>query len=281
MRLPKPKSFAGLGSVLMALLLISFGLFPSGCSEKTDLESLTKRLNHKKAEVRMEAALALGNLRNHRAVDPLITTLKTDKEPQVREYAARALGQIGNPRATKPLLDAALRRKIRWKSAVRALANIDDPRAVDILVELLKSKSPRLRYNAAAALGEIKDPRAIEPLCVVFLNDRDLVVREAGAEALAQIAESVDDALVDSLCKDLKFVAATYPFFIVRGDYRRQPVLIEALNRFGDETMAEVFLNCGNLSLAEAAEGWAELHGYRILKRPGTATYQWGSKPKK
>jgi hypothetical protein len=45
--------------------------------------------------------------------------------------------------------------------------------------------------------------------------------------------------------------------------------------------MAEDFLNCGNYTLSQAAEAWAEAHGYTVEARPsgsgGGPT--WGSGP--
>lgn len=56
-------------------------------------------------ESREEAAEALGDIRDHKAVVPLIGAL-TDRDHEVREEAAKALGMIGDKKAVEPLNEA-------------------------------------------------------------------------------------------------------------------------------------------------------------------------------
>ena len=83
--------------------------------------------------VRQSAAIALGQIKDPRAVEPLIAVLLGDKNPDARQYAARSLGEIKDPRAVEPLRPEE-RRVGRECSS-----------------------------SAALALGQIKDPRAVEP----------------------------------------------------------------------------------------------------------------------
>src|SRR3982751_4397609 len=65
------------------------------------------------------------------------------------------------------------------------------PRAVQALVDALRSGTPELKKEAAAMLARIKDPQAGVAL-VGLLQDEDAVVRQAGATALEQMAGILD-----------------------------------------------------------------------------------------
>jgi HEAT repeat protein len=167
--------------------------------------------------VRQQAAEALGQNGNPRAVEPLIAVL-ADPEPDVRTNAATALGQIKDPRALEPLLAlfksevknnnyelaekeaqaigslgasalqpllAALDDKDLEGSAGAGLVKMGAP-AVEPLIALFKSPDAFRRQRIADWLGEIKDPRAVDPL-IAALNDSDADVRKGAALALGQI----------------------------------------------------------------------------------------------
>ncbi|MBN2177668.1 MAG: HEAT repeat domain-containing protein [Demequinaceae bacterium] len=58
------------------------------------------------------------------------------------------------------------------------------------LVKALADKNPHLRYMAAVGLGLLGDRSAVEPL-MVALSDKDHFVRNAVAEALLRLGQSV------------------------------------------------------------------------------------------
>ncbi|HON07963.1 MAG TPA: HEAT repeat domain-containing protein, partial [Verrucomicrobiota bacterium] len=76
---------------------------------------------------------------------------------------------------------------VRW-SAIYALGNIGDKRAVEPLIPCLKNKDPMVRRIVAVALGKLGDKRAVEPL-IPFLNEEKWFVREKSAEALGNIGD--------------------------------------------------------------------------------------------
>jgi hypothetical protein len=49
-----------------------------------------------------------------------------------------------------------------------------------------------------------------------------------------------------------------------------EPKLVNALNKYGNVTMAEDYLNCGNTTLEEGAQAWAKKRGYSIISTPGS-----------
>jgi len=150
------------------------------------VEPLIGALKDSGIGVRQLAAGALGELNDPRAVEPLIGTLK-DSEIAVRWVAAVALGRLKDPRAVDPLIDALTDSNAdvrRW--AANTLGELNDPRAVDPLIGALKDSDFSVRWRAAGALGELKDRRAVEPL-KVLLADPDNSVRKAAEAAIKKI----------------------------------------------------------------------------------------------
>ena len=66
---------------------------------------LIHALRESRRKVRFNAAIALGKIKDNRAVDPLIQALK-DNDSQIRANAAEALGNIGDTRSVRPLIQA-------------------------------------------------------------------------------------------------------------------------------------------------------------------------------
>ncbi|MBI5181596.1 MAG: HEAT repeat domain-containing protein [Nitrospirae bacterium] len=115
--------------------------------------------------VREHAALALGKVKDPRAVEPLIEALKVDDEDDdVRRNIVFALGDIGDP------------------SAAEALGKIRDPRAIEPLIAALpliaefNFQEKLIGKNAAWSLGKIGDPRAVKPL-IIALKDEEKGVK--------------------------------------------------------------------------------------------------------
>ena len=95
-----------------------------------------KKLNAKNTILRRNAAKALGEIGNKKAVDPLIAALH-DEDFYVRSRATSALCKIGG-KAVDPLI-AALDEEdpnIRWR-AVRALGTIGNMKAIPHLEKIV------------------------------------------------------------------------------------------------------------------------------------------------
>jgi hypothetical protein len=64
---------------------------------------------------------------------------------------------------------------------------------------------------------------------------------------------------------------------IRRGDESRIPELVELLNAYGDVSLTEDYLNCGQPDLYTAGKTWADNHGYYIKSGYGSNRARWGS----
>jgi len=161
------------------------------------VEPLIVALADKNAEGRRRAAEALGRIGDDRAVEPLIVAL-ADMNGDVHISAAVALGRIGDDRA----VDSLIRNiegvdGVPWKLGIReALVKIGAPAVEPLIVALAdKDMNRKVRRRAAEALGRIGDDRAVEPLIVALadMNDED---RQWAANALGRIG---DDRAVEPL----------------------------------------------------------------------------------
>lgn len=149
------------------------------------------------------AALALGGLRDVRAVAPLLEHLSIRPWPRFCKKAISALGAIGNTAAVAPLI--AILKEDRLDSdeeVADALGCIGDPRAVEPLIALLNSDKHGpfgfARAAAAEALGRIGDARAVPHLLVALQKDARADVNEKAAAALGDIG---DPAAIEVLLK--------------------------------------------------------------------------------
>jgi len=155
-----------------------------------------------------------------------IKALAYKKDPTIRKEAAQALGQIGDVRAVGPLVDVIKTDKVSWvcKAAIEALAKLDwQPdtdeagafywvgkeqwdRCVKIgapaVVPLIAALEGRVnnRYGvckaAAKALGRIGDARAVEPLIAAFMNK---LLTENAIETLVKIGAPAVEPLIAAL----------------------------------------------------------------------------------
>lgn len=152
-------------------------------SKKGDVDGLIRALRHEDEEVRWEAADALGEIGDERAVEPLIQALK-DEDDDVQWGAAEALGKMGE-KAVEPLIQALKDKNVR-SLATFALGEIGDSRAVEPLIQALKDEDKNVRFSGALYLGKFGDSRAVEPL-IQALKDEDEDFQEAALASIRQL----------------------------------------------------------------------------------------------
>lgn len=218
----------------------------------------------------------LGTIGDPRAAAPIASLLSSDN-PTVRASAAKALGAIG-PQAADALISVLSNGNDAARvQAIDLLGRWKEPRAVEALAAVLANGNPAVRKGAANALGYIRDARAV-PSLITVLGDPSEDVRWAAADALVAMPSGTETLVAAINSYSLEVIAGAYPFYIRKGIPGSEPVLNDALDSFGYETMAEDYLNCGNDKLESAAEAWAHRNGYRITHSYGAATGpKWGS----
>jgi|GEM_PF-1924310 len=238
------------------------GLFSLPSIEKLqanrDIKGLIKALNVEDYSRDRHAVVALGELGDTSAVEPLFALLENEERRVWRGDIALALGKIGDKRAVEPLI-RTLDDRANAKEAAIALGQIGDVRAVTPLVQLLGDNAfndeliayalaefgadsveplisalsdggPRgRRESAAIALGLIRDRRAVDHL-IPMLKDEDMMVLQAAARALGFIG---DLRAVGPLITELHVHDPNASAF---------PIIVISLVRIGgDEAEAAIF----------------------------------------
>jgi HEAT repeat protein len=155
--------------------------------------ALADQLDSPSAITRRNAAWAIGELTNMVPGDrasavPKLVTLLGDADAWVRMAAARAIGEVRDHRATETLIatlsdaDWRVRRLAAW-----ALNEMKETRAVSALCNLLLTDSrAEVRTAAAEALGEIASNEAL-PSLRQALNDVEPEVRAKANRAITEI----------------------------------------------------------------------------------------------
>jgi len=240
------------------------------------VDELIRQLESGDVRARRQAARALGDYRDPRAIDALIRILKDSSvDDDVRAEAARALGRIGDPKAVEPLI-RTMEKETGWHvgtlftAIVEALGAFRAPRVTDALIAALSYDYQTAR-TAAETLKRHRDRRAVEPLIRILDDDaarHDTHTRRLAAEVLGVLGDPraipalakalrEEDCGLDILqlfCEEIRKAASksllafvpTHPDTILRlppDDRHRLGRLIQDSER--DELLEEV---CGELS---------------------------------
>ena len=193
-------------------------------------EDVIQALHSDDEEVREEAARALGELNDQRAVGPLISIL-SDENRYVRREAAKSLGRIGDERAIEPLINS-LKDDDRYgrEGAAEGLGEMGE-KAVEPLIDAMEDPDWHVRMGAAIALRIIGDKEAIEPL-VSALEDENRFVRREATKSIGRIG---DRRVVGPLIKALK-----------DPDRSVRMRAVSALSKCGDERVIEPLIGMLN-----------------------------------
>ncbi len=237
------------------------------------VESLISSLKDSESEARSAAAKALGQIGSDRAIADLIATLE-DEDRDVRETAAQSLEnldwqpekdkigarywiikqqwekcvEIGSPSVGLLItsLSATEDKKMR-QSAIAALGQIDDWRAVRLLINALEDKDANVRITAAKALGQIKAEGAIDPLIHALKDDED-GVRSTAIEALVAIGVPAAGPLGDCLRSEDKSLREGAMSTLVAIGAPAVEILLSCLHRAGGQmkiAILDIFTRIG------------------------------------
>jgi HEAT repeat protein len=158
-----------------------------------DIKPLLAALHDLDADIACEAATALGKSGSADAVEPLIAIVKNSNHyfhSVVRSAAAMGLGQLKDRRAVEPLLEA-IHDPIADPSteAIRALVTLADPRTINALVEVVRNSNNffanSVRRAAVLGLAKLGGETAIAELKKVAADAaEDSVIREEATAAI-------------------------------------------------------------------------------------------------
>ena len=121
------------------------------------VDALIGLLDDNHDTVHWQAAWALGEIGDKKAVEPLLKQTE-DKDPRRCWHAVWALGKIGDRSVVGSLISIlkTRREKIVRRHAVMALNHLNDPSALDVLKECMKDQDNEIRHFAAEAVQSIE-----------------------------------------------------------------------------------------------------------------------------
>jgi quinoprotein glucose dehydrogenase len=145
-------------------------------------EILNPLLDDPEAEIRAQAAKAMGEAREAQALRKLIGRLE-DESPRVRSFAAMALGRLGRSEAVEPLL-GLLRANSDKDPYLRhaAVMGLVGSRDVAALKRAATDESASVRVGVLLALRRLGDPEVAR-----FLKDRDPRLALEAARAINDV----------------------------------------------------------------------------------------------
>ena len=142
-------------------------------------------------------------------------------------------------------------------SAAETLGRLQDPRAVEALIQALRQDpDPKVRAMAAWALGEIEDPAAVSALSIALREDDDQEVRVQAAEALGNIQDvsaigALGDAVGDPRVEVRRAVVEALGNM---DDARVVPLIVPSLRDDDVEVRRSAAQALGNAESAAAVE---------------------------
>jgi HEAT repeat protein len=227
-----------------------------GPAARAAVPALVDTFKSKNEDVRLGAALALGNIKTG-TVPPLVEALK-DRDADVRFYALWALGLVGPDAGdAKPAVAAALKdpsASVRRK-AVFAVSKILPPdQAMPYLVAAFKDKDGDVRQEAVEMLVPLR--AAGVPALVQALKEDDVELRRLVIAALGQIGPDAGEAapalraFLDPNKEPNSGGEATQALALIGKP--ALPVLLEALKDPNPQVRQQAFFALGQIGPASA-----------------------------
>jgi len=165
--------------------LLNSALQVLAASDVDTLSPLTELLQGPDSDLRMQAALALGERRDGRAIGPLLKALNDD-DANVRYHAIEALGRLKAVDAVDALAEIAESRDFFLAfGALDALAKIGDPGIAPRIVPLLEDEL--LRDPAISVLGQLGDETSVASLTALL--NTPAAPTDQIADALATLSD--------------------------------------------------------------------------------------------
>jgi len=146
------------------------------------MERVVSALDDKDVGVRVAAARSCGLAKDKTSVDKLSQMVVND-EPAAQRQAATALGQIGDARAVDQLLAASEKAEDRFveHAIIYSLITLESP---EPLVSALANSSEKMRRSALIALDQMDGDRLKKDHILPFLRSKEASLKNTAIRAL-------------------------------------------------------------------------------------------------
>jgi HEAT repeat protein len=171
-----------------------------GLRDVAALPPMEAWLDHEDRHVRANAAYIFAGLDDARGFK-VIDDILSDRSD--RPLGQGIPGVAGNIQADRWWLRAQIEADRYY--AVHVLGVLRDPRALDVLLPLLRDDE--ISHKVAWALGEVGDPRAI-PALIGSLNNPDALVRSIAIQSLAELRAVQARPYIEALLSDTALPSA-------------------------------------------------------------------------
>ncbi|MEB8433250.1 HEAT repeat domain-containing protein [Cocleimonas sp. KMM 6892] len=123
---------------------------------------------------RMTAFTSLGNTKNHRATNDVLSILQNEKEsPLIHRYAAKCLGLLGDKKAVSVLNDIVFtseKPKVSFLDKILRFGNSD---AADLMETINQDRNASLKTEAVIALGKLDAIESVDQLLTILEQNKN------------------------------------------------------------------------------------------------------------
>lgn len=250
-----------------------------------DLESLPFLIEVTKnkaetSEVRVQAIVALGYLKDKTAFEYLVEALNDE---QLDLAALEALGKLKDPRALEVFLSYLKRNFEGWRRtlALRGISDVGNESSLNTLFDLLKDTDSDIRHRVINALSFVRDSRVAKVLVEFIGNEKISLLRARAISALAYWPEYKDEnatrAVIEALSDpDEKVIIASLSSLAHIGNHATiehiilflhypnpeiRKLVIQALGKLGGEKALQILRTVQEIdfSVTESGETISEL----------------------
>ena len=207
---------------------------------------LVNLIYDKSPQVKARALEAIGNIKESKALDQVIKSLK-DREVSVRMAAAIALEKITDEGCIHKLIELFTNSKDPFtrEIASKILAKIGDSRTTKVFLDSLRDLNSRIRLNAAIALGKSRTTKVIESLGKA-LEEENQEIKKAVADSLGKIGNAKAKEILLKQLKNKPCVSVIWAL----GKWKiveAIPLLIQFLQASSPEIRAEAAKALGRM----------------------------------
>jgi len=162
-----------------------------GGRDRGALAIFERGMKHPDSNVRMLSCLAVGALRETKAVAHVAPLLRDD-DPDVHLAAGMALGAIGTEEAFEEMIDILLNGTEQLRQAVAEMFAAIPDEGYPVLYDAINSEDMMLRRAAVFGLRRVNAPWALISIYRAFLEDEQWYVRSAAQQVFQDM--QIDEA---------------------------------------------------------------------------------------